>query len=155
MLALSINNIGFTIGRQTRTASSFTSSSLFAVDALRPKTTIIMPRFKGGRSGGRKRFGFGSVATRSSSNSNNEPTADSSYDMVVVGGGSAGLTAAKFASGTLKKSVLIVEEERLGGDRRWARGSSYAKLSIYVAHIQSDLRPVFQSSPMDVPTGIR
>jgi len=43
----------------------------------------------------------------------------SSYDMVVVGGGSAGLTAAKFASGTLKKSVLIVEEERLGGDCTW------------------------------------
>jgi hypothetical protein len=42
-----------------------------------------------------------------------------SYDMVVVGGGSAGLTAAKFASGTLKKSVLIIEEERLGGDCTW------------------------------------
>ena len=39
--------------------------------------------------------------------------------MVVVGGGSAGLTAAKFASGTLKKSVLIVDEERLGGDCTW------------------------------------
>jgi pyruvate/2-oxoglutarate dehydrogenase complex dihydrolipoamide dehydrogenase (E3) component len=39
--------------------------------------------------------------------------------MVIVGGGSAGLTAAKFAGGTLKKSVLIVEEERLGGDCTW------------------------------------
>ena len=45
--------------------------------------------------------------------------AQSSYDMVIVGGGSAGLTAAKFAGGTLKKSVLIVEEERLGGDCTW------------------------------------
>mmetsp|Transcript_57795 Transcript_57795/g.62433 ORF Transcript_57795/g.62433 Transcript_57795/m.62433 type:complete len:392 (-) Transcript_57795:258-1433(-) len=43
-----------------------------------------------------------------------------SYDMIVVGGGAAGLTAAKFASGTLKRSVLIVEEERLGGDCTWA-----------------------------------
>jgi len=42
------------------------------------------------------------------------------YDMIVVGGGAAGLTAAKFASGTLKRSVLIVEEERLGGDCTWA-----------------------------------
>jgi pyruvate/2-oxoglutarate dehydrogenase complex dihydrolipoamide dehydrogenase (E3) component len=42
-----------------------------------------------------------------------------SYDLIVVGGGSAGLTAAKFASGVLKKSVLIVEQSKLGGDCTW------------------------------------
>jgi pyruvate/2-oxoglutarate dehydrogenase complex dihydrolipoamide dehydrogenase (E3) component len=42
-----------------------------------------------------------------------------SYDLVVVGGGSAGLTAAKFAGGTLKKSVCIIEESKLGGDCTW------------------------------------
>jgi hypothetical protein len=42
-----------------------------------------------------------------------------SYDLVVIGGGSAGLTAAKFASRTLKKRCLLIERERLGGDCTW------------------------------------
>jgi pyruvate/2-oxoglutarate dehydrogenase complex dihydrolipoamide dehydrogenase (E3) component len=42
-----------------------------------------------------------------------------SYDLIVVGGGSAGLTAAKFAAGTLSKSVCIVEQAKLGGDCTW------------------------------------
>ena len=41
------------------------------------------------------------------------------FDLVVVGGGSAGLTAAKLAGGTLKKSVCIIEQDRLGGDCTW------------------------------------
>ena len=41
------------------------------------------------------------------------------YDVLIVGGGSAGLTAAKFAGDTLKKSVLIIEKEKLGGDCTW------------------------------------
>jgi len=40
------------------------------------------------------------------------------YDMIVIGGGSAGLTAAKLAA-TFGKSVVIVEEERMGGDCTW------------------------------------
>lgn len=40
------------------------------------------------------------------------------YDLVVVGGGSAGLTAAKFAA-RFKKSVLLVEKARMGGDCTW------------------------------------
>lgn len=40
------------------------------------------------------------------------------YDLVVIGGGSAGLTAAKFAA-TFDKSVVIVEKARLGGDCTW------------------------------------
>lgn len=71
-------------------------------------------------SGGARKVLLQNVFSRhASSSGNDEPAAQSSYDMVVVGGGSAGLTAAKFASGTLKKSVLIVEEERLGGDCTW------------------------------------
>jgi pyruvate/2-oxoglutarate dehydrogenase complex dihydrolipoamide dehydrogenase (E3) component len=42
-----------------------------------------------------------------------------SFDVVIVGGGSAGLTAAKFASGTMGKSSLIVEQAKLGGDCTW------------------------------------
>lgn len=42
------------------------------------------------------------------------------YDLIVVGGGAAGLTAAKFAAGTLHKSVLLIEQsKRLGGDCTW------------------------------------
>ena len=41
-----------------------------------------------------------------------------SFDLVVIGGGSAGLTAAKFAS-TFGKSVVIIEKDRLGGDCTW------------------------------------
>jgi len=41
------------------------------------------------------------------------------YDLVVVGGGSAGLTAAAFA-GRVGARVLLVDRERLGGDCLWA-----------------------------------
>lgn len=37
-----------------------------------------------------------------------------SYDLVVIGGGSAGLTAAKLAA-TFDKDVVIIEKDRLGG----------------------------------------
>jgi ribulose 1,5-bisphosphate synthetase/thiazole synthase len=37
------------------------------------------------------------------------------YDVVIVGVGSAGLTAAKLAGKKLKNSRLLVEVERLGG----------------------------------------
>ena len=42
----------------------------------------------------------------------------SAYDLLVIGGGSAGLTAAKFAA-RFGKSVAIVEKARLGGDCTW------------------------------------
>ena len=41
-----------------------------------------------------------------------------SYDLLVIGGGSAGLTAAKFAA-RFGKSVAIVEKDRMGGDCTW------------------------------------
>jgi len=40
------------------------------------------------------------------------------YDIVVIGGGSAGLTAAKFGA-RFGKRVLLVEKARLGGDCTW------------------------------------
>ena len=44
--------------------------------------------------------------------------ASPSYDLLVIGGGSAGLTAAKFAA-RFGKSVALIEKERLGGDCTW------------------------------------
>jgi len=40
------------------------------------------------------------------------------YDLVVIGGGSAGLTAVKLANG-LGKKVALVEKRKLGGDCTW------------------------------------
>ena len=40
------------------------------------------------------------------------------YDVVIIGGGSAGLTAAKVAS-TFGKSTIIVEGNKMGGDCTW------------------------------------
>ncbi len=40
------------------------------------------------------------------------------YDIVVIGGGSAGLTAAKFAA-TFDKSVALIESSKVGGDCTW------------------------------------
>ncbi len=49
----------------------------------------------------------------------NVPREDDEYDLLVVGGGSAGLTAATFA-GRVGARVLLVDRERLGGDCLWA-----------------------------------
>ncbi|WBB61805.1 FAD-dependent oxidoreductase [Streptomyces sp. WMMC500] len=55
----------------------------------------------------------------------------SAYDMVVVGGGSAGLTAARTA-GRLGARTLLVEGDRLGGDCLWT-GCVPSKALLHVA----------------------
>ncbi|NRB21424.1 NAD(P)/FAD-dependent oxidoreductase, partial [Candidatus Dependentiae bacterium] len=41
------------------------------------------------------------------------------YDLIVIGGGSAGLTASKLGRGFGKKVALIDKENRLGGECSW------------------------------------
>ncbi len=40
------------------------------------------------------------------------------YDIAIIGGGSAGLTAA-FTANAVKKNVVIIEQDRLGGECTW------------------------------------
>ncbi|MGW0778066.1 dihydrolipoyl dehydrogenase family protein [Streptomyces sp. NPDC002835] len=56
---------------------------------------------------------------------------DATYDLVVIGGGSAGLTAARTA-GRLGARVLLVERDRLGGDCLWT-GCVPSKALLHVA----------------------
>ena len=139
LVVVAIMTMSRTIGRHYTTLANVSSSSaFFAVDALTLTpmaktcmTTAVTTRNSRNRNSkdcihsnsisnivayASKDDSTSSAETSSSSSSS---PISSSYDMVVVGGGSAGLTAAKFAAGTLKKSVLIVEEERLGGDCTW------------------------------------
>ena len=60
------------------------------------------------------------------------------YDLVVIGGGSAGLTAAGFAA-RLGRSVAIVERERLGGDCTWT-GCVPSKTLLRTARVAHEMR---------------
>ena len=60
------------------------------------------------------------------------------YDFVVIGGGSAGLTAAKFAA-RLGRSVAIIEANRLGGDCTWT-GCVPSKALIRAARVAHESR---------------
>ncbi len=57
------------------------------------------------------------------------------YDLIVIGGGSAGLVAAKLANG-LGKKVALVEKRKLGGDCTWfgCVPSKTLLKSAYMAH---------------------
>lgn len=60
------------------------------------------------------------------------------YDVVVIGGGAAGLTAAAFVGG-LEKKVALVERERLGGDCTWT-GCVPSKSLLKVAKVAHTIR---------------
>jgi len=60
------------------------------------------------------------------------------YDLIIIGGGSAGLVAAKFAKG-LGKRVAIVEKDKLGGDCTHF-GCVPSKALLKSAHVAADLK---------------
>ncbi|WP_396667714.1 dihydrolipoyl dehydrogenase family protein [Microbacterium sp. R86528] len=69
------------------------------------------------------------------------------WDLVVVGGGSAGLVASKTAAGFGAK-VLLIERDRLGGDCLWM-GCVPSKTLIAVAHDVDAARRAGRSGPLD------
>mmetsp|Transcript_16449 Transcript_16449/g.36957 ORF Transcript_16449/g.36957 Transcript_16449/m.36957 type:complete len:517 (-) Transcript_16449:229-1779(-) len=58
------------------------------------------------------------MAFSSASSSSSSKPPRSTYDLLVIGGGSAGLTAAKFAA-TFGKTVCLIEAAKIGGDCTW------------------------------------
>ena len=60
------------------------------------------------------------------------------YDLVVIGGGSAGLTAAGFAA-QLGKKVALVEKSRIGGDCTWT-GCVLSKTLLKSAKVAHQMR---------------
>ena len=63
---------------------------------------------------------------------------DKTYDLVIIGGGSAGLTAADMAV-RLGKTVALVEKNRLGGDCTWT-GCVPSKALLKVTKVVHDMR---------------
>ncbi|WP_430869192.1 dihydrolipoyl dehydrogenase family protein [Demequina aurantiaca] len=61
--------------------------------------------------------------------------AETSWDLIVIGGGSAGLVASK-AAANFGAKVLLIEKDRLGGDCLWT-GCVPSKTLIAAAHVAS------------------
>ena len=66
------------------------------------------------------------------------PPDGAGWDLVVVGGGTAGLVAAKTAAG-FGASVLLIERDRIGGDCLWT-GCVPSKALLAAAHAAHDAR---------------
>ena len=60
------------------------------------------------------------------------------YDLTIIGGGSAGLTAARFAN-RLGKRVALIEANRLGGDCTWT-GCVPSKALLHAANLAHAIR---------------
>lgn len=60
------------------------------------------------------------------------------YDLIVIGAGSAGLTAAAF-NGELGRKVAVIEREKLGGDCTWT-GCMPSKALLHVAKMAHSAR---------------
>ncbi len=67
-----------------------------------------------------------------------DPNVNETYDLVIIGGGSAGLTAAGFAI-QLGVRVALVEKHRLGGDCTWS-GCVPSKTLLKAAKVAHQMR---------------
>ncbi len=77
------------------------------------------------------------------------------YDLIIVGAGSAGLTAARFARG-LGLSVALVERSRVGGDCTWT-GCVPSKALLKAAGVAHSMRKadLFGLPPFDPAVDLR
>ncbi|KAL3908696.1 MAG: hypothetical protein SGPRY_009698 [Prymnesium sp.] len=73
-----------------------------------------------------------------------------SYDLLIIGGGSAGLTAAKFAS-NFGKSVAIIEKARMGGDCTWT-GCVPSKTLLAIAKRAHSVRTACDCDYLGLPS---
>lgn len=76
------------------------------------------------------------------------------YDLLIIGGGSAGLTAADFAA-RLGRRVALVERHRVGGDCTWT-GCIPSKTLLKTASVARDMRRAgrFGLSPASPPVDL-
>ncbi len=70
------------------------------------------------------------------------------YDLIVIGGGAAGLTAAGLSAGVGAKTLLI-EKDRLGGDCTWT-GCVPSKTLLRSAHAAQEARDSFRYGLRDL-----
>ena len=71
--------------------------------------------------------------------------ADQDYDLVVIGGGSAGITAACF-SAELGQRVALVEMHRIGDDCTWT-GCVPSKTLLKVSRVAHEMRTLTAHAP--------
>lgn len=77
-------------------------------------------------------------AAQESTGADLAPPNGSAWDLLVLGGGTAGITAARTAA-RLGASVLLIERERTGGDCLWT-GCVPSKALLAAAHAAADAR---------------
>ena len=84
------------------------------------------------------RIGYSAFRTVNAVKDKTHTAAEDSYDLVVIGGGAAGLTAAGVAA-NLGAKTLMVEREKLGGDCTW-HGCVPSKALLKSAKVAHEVR---------------
>ncbi len=77
---------------------------------------------------------------------------ETTHDLIVIGGGSAGLTASGIAAGVGAKTALV-EAERLGGDCTWT-GCVPSKTLLHAAHVAHQSATASRAGLTDTPVDV-